>query len=165
MKRIIVCAVLLIIPLILSVVGCAKESKAKSFSIQFMNKTIPLGVAPEKIKGILKVEQVSPDFNEKEYSEIYVFKANEIESLRFRFRKNMLVSIGIYSGSTEGQGKEIARFGQWVEKTYGNGKRVKSTNENIIKTQWAVSGYEIFRDYYFNPESGDSNFSFEVIAK
>ena len=79
MKRIIVCAVLLIIPLILSVVGCAKESKAKSFSIQFMNKTIPLRVAPEKIKSILKVEQVSPDFNEKEDLEIYVFKANEIK--------------------------------------------------------------------------------------
>lgn len=165
MKKMIICAVLLFIPFILSANGAAKESKAKSFSIQFMNKTIPLGVPPAKISSILKVEQDSPDFTEKKYSQVYVFKINELEGLRFRFRKNKLVSIGIDSNSTEGPGKEIAAFGQWVEKTYGNGKRVKSKDENVTKTKWAVPGYEIIKDHYFNPESGDSFSGFEVLAR
>jgi hypothetical protein len=165
MRKVILCAAQLIIPLIVSATGFAKESATKSFSIQFMKKTIPLGATPEQVTKLLSSKQVSPEDNEKKYSQVYVFKISELERLRLRFGNNKLVSIGFESDSTEGPGKEIAEFERWVEKTYGKGKRLKSKDKSVILTRWDVPGHKIIRDFYYNCESGDSFTSFEITAK
>lgn len=166
MKRIILGAFLLFIPLMMSATGYAKENKTRASSILFMNKKITFGESSESIKKLFSLKQVDPyDDEEKKYTKIYVYEINPIENLRFRFRSNRLVSLGIDSNSTGGPKNEISDFEIWVEKMYGKGTRLKSDSENIELTKWNVPGHKIIRRFYFNPESGDSLTGFEITPR
>jgi len=150
-------------PQVKAPVALTSGDNSGAFSFPFMNKKITMGISPESLMKIFAgAQQVESDETEKEYSRILQFSINELDSLRFRFKGNRLVSVIINSNSTEGPGKEIAAFRKWLEKNHGKGKNVKSKNTATTITNWDIKGSKVIRDSYFGEESGDYNENYEI---